>query len=113
MLTLRWLKNSGGVAVIEKANEEKAALLYNTLDSLPLFKGSVAKEDRSNMNACFVMQDAALEKEFLDLCKQEGMVGIKGHRLSGGFRISMYNALPIESVQALTELMKDFAGKKG
>jgi phosphoserine aminotransferase len=113
MLTLRWLKEQGGVAAIEKLNNEKAALFYDTLDALPLFKGPVAREDRSKMNAVFVMEDTALEKEFLDLCKKEGMVGVKGHRSVGGFRISMYNALTIESVKALTDLMKEFAIKKG
>ena len=113
MLTLRWLKNLGGVAAIEKRNNAKAELFYTTLDSLPIFKGVVVKEDRSYMNAVFVMNDAALEKEFLDLCKQEGMVGIKGHRSVGGFRVSMYNALQYESVVAITDLMKEFAKKKG
>lgn len=113
MLTLQWLKEQGGVAVIEKLNNEKAALFYDTLDALPLFKGPVAREDRSKMNAVFVMEDTALEKEFLDLCKKEGMVGVKGHRSVGGFRISMYNALTIESVKVLTDLMKEFAIKKG
>jgi len=113
MLTLQWLKEQGGVAAIEKLNNEKAALFYDTLDALPLFKGPVAREDRSKMNAVFVMEDTALEKEFLDLCKKEGMVGVKGHRSVGGFRISMYNALTIESVKVLTDLMKEFAIKKG
>jgi phosphoserine aminotransferase len=113
MLTLRWLKNLGGVEAIEKINNAKAELFYSTLDSLPIFKGIVAKDDRSNMNAVFVMDDASLEKEFSDLCKQEGMVGIKGHRSVGGFRVSMYNALQHESVVALTDLMIDFAKKKG
>ena len=113
MLTLRWLKNMGGVAAIEKLNNAKAELFYSTLDSLPIFKGIVAKEDRSYMNAVFVMDDPLLEKEFLDLCKQEGMVGVKGHRSVGGFRVSMYNALTIESVKALTDLMKEFASKRG
>ena len=113
VLTLRWLKNLGGVAAIEKINNSKAELFYNTLDSLPIFKGVVAKEDRSYMNAVFVMNDPAVEKEFLDLCKQEGMVGVKGHRSVGGFRVSMYNALQYESVVAITDLMKDFAGKRG
>jgi phosphoserine aminotransferase len=113
MLTLRWLKKQGGVAALEKINNAKAELFYTILDSLPIFKGVVAKEDRSAMNAVFVMENAALEKEFLDLCKQEGMVGVKGHRSVGGFRVSMYNALPIESVVALTELMKEFAKRKG
>ena len=113
MLTLRWLKKQGGVAAIEKINDRKAALLYQTLDSLPLFKGTVAKEDRSKMNACFVMNDPGLEKEFLEECKQNNLVGVKGHRSVGGFRISLYNALPLESVQVLTGLMKDFAQRKG
>lgn len=112
MLTLRWLKNKGGVPVIEKENNAKAKLFYDTLDSLPVFKGPVAKEDRSKMNAVFIMEDSLLEKEFLDTCKDNGIVGIKGHRSVGGFRVSMYNALPIESVKALTDLMKDFATRK-
>ena len=112
MLTLRWLKNLGGVAAIERINNAKAELFYSTLDSLPVFKGVVAKEDRSYMNGVFVMNDASLEKEFLDLCKQEGMIGVKGHRSVGGFRVSMYNALQYESVVAITDLMKEFARKK-
>jgi phosphoserine aminotransferase len=113
LLTLRWLKEQGGVGAIEKLNDAKAKLFYDTLDRLPVFKGVVAKEDRSAMNAVFVMDDAALEKEFLDLCKKENMVGVKGHRSVGGFRVSMYNALTIESVQAITDLMKEFAKAKG
>ena len=113
MLTLRWIKNKGGVAALEKINNQKAKLFYDTLDALPLFKGPVAREDRSKMNAVFVIQDEMMEKEFLEVCKNEGMVGIKGHRSVGGFRVSMYNALPLESVKALTELMKEFAIKKG
>ena len=112
MLTLRWLKKKGGVAAIEKENDRKAKLFYDTLDSLPIFKGTTAKEDRSKMNACFVMEDPAQEKEFAALCEKEGMVGIKGHRSVGGFRVSMYNALPYESVVALTDLMKEFAENK-
>jgi phosphoserine aminotransferase len=113
MLTLRWLKKKGGVAAIEKANDAKAKLFYDTLDSLPVFKGPVAKEDRSKMNAVFIMDDPALEKEFARLCKQEGMYGIKGHRSVGGFRVSMYNALTIESVVMFTDLMKDFVQRRG
>jgi phosphoserine aminotransferase len=113
MLTLRWLKKKGGVEAIEKINEEKASLFYNTLDSLPIFKAPVAKEDRSKMNAVFIMDNEELEKAFLECCKNEGMVGVKGHRSVGGFRVSMYNALGIESVKALTDLMKLFAEKKG
>ena len=113
MLTLRWLKEQGGVQAIEIRNNEKANLFYETLDSLPLFKGPVAKEDRSKMNAVFVLDNPVIEKEFLDLCHREGMIGIKGHRSVGGFRASMYNALSIDSVKALTDLMKDFARQKG
>jgi len=112
LLTLRWLKEQGGVAALEKLNNKKAKLFYDTLDSLPLFRGVVVKEDRSVMNATFVIDNAAIEKEFLELCKREGMIGVKGHRSVGGFRVSMYNALPLESVKAITDLMKEFAGKK-
>jgi len=113
LLTLRWIKKEGGVAEMEKRNTAKADLLYSTLDSLPLFRGPVAKEDRSQMNAVFVMDDPALEKAFLDRCKSAGMVGVKGHRSVGGFRVSMYNALTLSSVEVLCELMKDFARQHG
>jgi phosphoserine aminotransferase len=113
MLTLRWLKQQGGVPVIERRNKDKANLLYSTLDTLPVFVPTVATEDRSLMNAVWIMKDPALEKQFLDECKQAGMVGIKGHRSVGGFRASLYNALTIDSVLALTDLMKDFAKRKG
>jgi phosphoserine aminotransferase len=113
MLTLRWLKGIGGVDEAEKRNNEKAKLFYDTLDSLPVFQGRVVREDRSKMNACFVAAEPELEKEFLALCEKEGMIGVKGHRTTGGFRISMYNALPIESVIAITDLMKHFAQAKG
>ena len=112
MLTLRWLKEQGGVVAMEKRNNEKAKLFYDTLDMLPLFRGIAAKEDRSTMNATFVIENMVLEKQFSELCKSEGMVGVKGHRTVGGFRVSMYNALPIESVKALTDLLKEFATKK-
>jgi phosphoserine aminotransferase len=113
MLTLRWLRKQGGIAAMEKLNCQKAELLYNTLDAIPLFRPTVAPEDRSRMNVVFVMDNPDLEKEFLALCKQEGMIGVKGHRSVGGFRISLYNALPLRSVVAITDLMKDFANKKG
>lgn len=112
MLTLRWLKQQGGIAAIEKINDQKAALLYDTLDSLPIFRATVAKEDRSKMNVVWVMDNPELEKEFLSVCKENGMVGIKGYRTVGGFRASLYNALPMSSVQALTGLLKEFANKK-
>jgi phosphoserine aminotransferase len=88
-------------------------MLYETIDASPVFKGTVANEDRSGMNACFVAENENLEKEFLALCEQEGMIGVKGYRTVGGFRVSMYNALPLESVQAITDLMKYFAQRKG
>ncbi|HEX8331407.1 MAG TPA: 3-phosphoserine/phosphohydroxythreonine transaminase, partial [Segetibacter sp.] len=109
MLTLQWLKNLGGLPAIEKVNDEKSQLFYDTLDSFPIFKGTVAKEDRSKMNAVFVMNKPELEKEFLDLCKKENLYGVKGHRSVGGFRVSFYNALPVESVRVLTDVMKDFS----
>lgn len=112
MLTLRWLKKKGGVAAIEKINDKKAGLFYETLDALPQFRGTVNREDRSKMNAVFVMEDPGAEKEFLSLCEKEGMIGVKGHRTTGGFRVSMYNALPYESVVAFTDLMKYFAKTK-
>ena len=113
MLTLRWLKQQGGVPALEKINEKKAALLYDTLDALPLFTPKVAVEDRSLMNVVWIMKDEAIEKEFLTECKAAGMVGIKGHRTVGGFRASLYNALPMSSVETLVELMKDFSRRKG
>lgn len=115
MLTLRWLKKLGGPSAIHRRNKAKAKLLYEEIDANPLFVGTVAKEDRSLMNACFVMAPGyeALEKEFLRETEINGMVGLKGHRSVGGFRASMYNALPKSSVQVLVELMRDFARRKG
>ena len=109
MLTLRWLKTQGGVAAIEKLNDSKAALLYAAIDESPLFTGTVNKEDRSKMNVCFVMNTASQEEAFLKYTKEHGIVGIKGHRLVGGFRASLYNALPISSVEVLVNTMRDFA----
>lgn len=108
--TLRWLKSIGGVPAIQKLNEEKAALLYDEIDRNPLFEGTAVKEDRSLMNICFVMTEkyADLAPQFLEFAKSKGMVGIKGHRLVGGFRASTYNALPKESVQALVDCMREF-----
>jgi phosphoserine aminotransferase len=111
LLTLRWLKEMGGVAAVEKLNNEKAALLYEEIDSNPLFTGTVAKEDRSKMNVCFVMNDPALEEKFLAYAKEKNIVGIKGHRLVGGFRASLYNALPISSVEVLVDVMQSFSNE--
>ena len=109
MLTLRWLKAQGGVAAIEKLNEAKANLLYNEIDANSFFRGTVDKADRSKMNVCFVMNDPTLEKSFLSLTKEKNIIGIEGHRLVGGFRASLYNALPISSVTVLVNAMKEFA----
>lgn len=113
MLTLRWLKEKGGIPEMEKENNNKADLFYHTLDSLPIFRGPISKEARSKMNAVFTIDDPQLESEFMALCKENGMIGIQGHRSVGGFRISMYNALTIKSVKAITDLMKTFAQQKG
>lgn len=115
MLTMRWIKKTGGLKAMHRRNKAKAALLYNEIDANPLFTGTVAKEDRSLMNICFVMSKGheALEKEFLKETEANGMVGLKGHRSVGGFRASTYNALPKASVQALVDLMQDFAKRKG
>ena len=109
LLTLRWLKSLGGIAAIEKKNTEKADLLYSEIDNNPLFTGTVVKEDRSKMNVCFVMNDAGMEKAFLDYTGSLGIVGIKGHRSVGGFRASLYNAMPLSSVQVLVNAMQTFA----
>lgn len=111
MLTLRWLKNNGGVEWIEKINQQKADLLYGEIDRNSMFTGTVAKEDRSNMNICFLPTKEELSAEFDKLAKEAGLSGLKGHRSVGGYRASTYNALPIESVQALVDVMKEFESK--
>ena len=113
MLTMRWIKAQGGVDEMQKHNEKKANLLYNEIDTNPLFKGTAAKEDRSLMNVTFVMENPDLEAAFLQACKEANCLGVKGHRSVGGFRASIYNAMPYESVEVLTNLMKDFAEKHG
>jgi len=113
LLTLRWIKQEGGLKEMERRSIEKAGLLYSTIDSLPIFTSHVAKEDRSNMNAVFFLTHPEQEALFLELCKQEGMIGVKGYRTVGGIRVSMYNALPLESVQAFCDLAKRFAAKHG
>jgi len=108
--TLRWYRDMGGIKAMEKRDIEKAALLYEAIDSSRMFKGTVSTEDRSIMNVCFVMKPEyqELEKDFNDFASARGIVGIKGHRSVGGFRASLYNALPIESVRVLVEAMNDF-----
>lgn len=113
MLTLRWIIQEGGLAEMERRNKEKAALLYQTIDSLPIFRAAVAKEDRSLMNAVFFLDNPTLEPLFLEACKKENMVGVKGYRTVGGIRVSMYNALPLSSVEVICSLMRDFANQKG
>ncbi|QEK51528.1 3-phosphoserine/phosphohydroxythreonine transaminase [Pedobacter aquae] len=111
LLNLKWLKSKGGIAAIEKENIAKADALYQEIDRNPFFKGTAAVEDRSRMNVCFVMENPELEKDFLKLAEEKGCIGIKGHRSVGGFRASIYNALPITSVHVLIEAMQEFAEK--
>jgi phosphoserine aminotransferase len=111
LLTLKWIEAEGGLEAMGKRNQEKADLLYSTIDSMPAFHCPIAKEDRSIMNAVFFLTNPALEEPFLALCKSEGMIGVKGYRTVGGVRVSMYNALPLSSVQAFCDLMKSFAEK--
>lgn len=114
METLRWIKSLGGVKVLQEMNNKKAKLLYDAIDNSKIFVGTVEKESRSLMNICFVMKEGYqnLEEEFMNFAKANGMVGIKGHRSVGGFRASTYNALPIESVQALVDCMNEFEKTK-
>ncbi len=113
MLTLQWLKDNGGVSWIEQVNNKKAELMYNEIDRNPLFKGTAEVEDRSNMNACFLPIEEASQPEFDKMWKEAGISGINGHRSVGGYRASMYNALPLESVRTLVDVMKEFERTKG
>lgn len=114
MLTLRWVKEQGGLEAMERHNEAKAKLIYDEIDRNPLFAGTVTdKVDRSLMNVTFVPTDEAHTQPFLDACKAAGCVGVKGHRSVGGFRASIYNSMPLESVQALVDVMRAFAEKHG
>ena len=106
MLTLDWLKALGGIGEIEKRNEKKAQMLYEEIDSNPLFKGTAATEDRSHMNVTFHLTDASRKEEFDSICKSQGINGLNGHRSVGGYRASIYNAMPIESVKVLVDIMK-------
>lgn len=111
--TLKWYKELGGVKALEALDNEKASYLYDAIDSSKMFVGTVKAEDRSIMNVCFVMKPEyqELEKDFIDFAGTKGIVGIKGHRSVGGFRASLYNALPLESVKVLVEAMKEFESK--
>ncbi len=108
MLTLKWMKKNGGVHAAAQRNEEKADALYEEIDRNSLFRGVVAKEDRSRMNVTFVMDDSALVESFVDTCNRAGCVGLKGHRSVGGFRASIYNAMSMEGIQKLIEVMQSF-----
>ena len=113
MLTMEWLKKNGGVEWIEEVNRQKAELLYNEIDRNPLFKGAAEVEDRSTMNACFLLNDESHTETFNEMWKAAGISGINGHRSVGGYRASMYNALPLESVQALVDVMQELEKKVG
>lgn len=111
MLTLEWLKNLGGIKAIEEQNEMKARVMYSELDLNPLFKGYAVKEDRSLMNATFNLTNDNLKETFETMLKEAGISGLNGHRSVGGYRASMYNALPLESVKALVEVMSELETK--
>ena len=110
LMNLRWIKKMGGVEAMDKRAHERADMLYSEIDRNKLFRGTVAEEDRSVMNLCFVMNDEykELEADFMKFATERGMVGIKGHRSVGGFRASCYNAMSVEGVQALIDCMKEF-----
>ena len=111
MLNLEWLKNKGGIAAIEKENEKKAQLIYSEIDLNPLFDGFATKADRSTMNATFTLNNDDLKDSFDTMCQEAGINGLNGHRSVGGYRASMYNALTLESVQVLVEIMSELERK--
>ena len=111
MLTLEWLKKKGGLEWIEKVNQTKADLIYGEIDRNPLFTGTAATEDRSNMNVTFLLNNTSLEDQFNQMWQDAGCNGLKGHRSVGGFRASIYNALPLESVQVLIDVMQELERK--
>ena len=113
MLTLRWIKKNGGVAGIQKLNEEKANTLYNEIERNTLFYTPTNAEDRSNMNICFLLHNKDLEKDFLIKCKEAGCVGLEGHRSVGGFRASVYNAMSIDGINQLVSVMQEFEKVNG
>ena len=113
MLTLRWIKAKGGLTGVEKMNKSKARMLYKEIDSNPCFHGTVDTKDRSLMNVCFLPTKEEFTAPFLSMCKEAGISGVKGHRSVGGFRASIYNAMPKKSVQVLVDVMRAFAKKHG
>jgi len=113
LLTLRWIIKNGGLIAMEEKNKKKAHLLYNTIDRHDMYIGHAAVEDRSLMNVTFNLADPELDASFLNICEDHGCVGVKGHRSVGGFRASIYNAMPYESVKVLADIMDDFARSHG
>ncbi|WP_370104061.1 3-phosphoserine/phosphohydroxythreonine transaminase, partial [Winogradskyella sp.] len=111
MLTMQWLKDLGGIKAIEEENDKKARLIYSEIDLNPLFKGYAVKEDRSNMNATFTLENENLKETFDAMWKEAGINGLNGHRSVGGYRASMYNALSLDSVKVLVEVMSDLESK--
>ena len=111
MLTLQWLKDLGGIKAIEKENKKKANFIYSEIDLNPLFKGYSVKEDRSTMNATFTLENENLKETFEAMIKEAGINGLNGHRSVGGYRASMYNALSLDSVKALVEIMSELESK--
>ncbi|MBZ6389545.1 3-phosphoserine/phosphohydroxythreonine transaminase [Pantoea dispersa] len=112
-LVFKWLKEKGGVAEMDKVNQAKADLLYGVIDSSSFYRNDVASENRSRMNVPFQLADAALDKVFLEESLKAGLHALKGHRVVGGMRASIYNAMPLEGVKALTEFMVDFERRHG
>lgn len=113
MLTLRWIIKEGGLNEMEKRAKQRAQLLYSTIDSLPIFNCPIAIEDRSLMNAVFFIDNEELQNKFLQVCSDNNFIGVKGYRTVGGIRVSMYNALPLESVEVFCRVAKEFALKHG
>ncbi|TAL61900.1 MAG: 3-phosphoserine/phosphohydroxythreonine transaminase, partial [Bacteroidetes bacterium] len=111
LLTMRWLKKNGGIDWIEKINNQKANTLYTEIDRSSMFVGTVEKDSRSNMNVTFLLNKSELESEFDKMWKAADISGLRGHRDLGGYRASLYNALPLESVQVLVDVMKEFEKK--
>jgi phosphoserine aminotransferase len=112
-LVFKWLRQLGGLAVMEKRNIAKAKLIYDVLDASGFYRSPVAKEDRSRMNIPFTIADESLVADFLKGAEERGMIQLKGHKLAGGIRASIYNAMPEEGVRALADYMQDFERRRG
>ncbi|HQR53218.1 MAG TPA: 3-phosphoserine/phosphohydroxythreonine transaminase [Burkholderiales bacterium] len=112
-LVFRWLLQRGGLAAVERENVAKAKLLYDCIDASGFYRNPVAREDRSRMNVPFTLHDPKLDRDFLDESRQRGLIALKGHRIVGGMRASLYNAMPLAGVQALVDFMRDFESRHG